>query len=111
MERELSEVTVIRADKAGGEYKRQVYMVPYEETKNVMQVLLEIYGESDRSLAFRRNRCNRGMCGACTMIINGSLKRACMTSMTRKMTIEPAGKYELIKDLAVDFRHPGANAI
>ena len=104
MENEISIVRVLRkADHDENEY--EVYEIPYDDTKNVMQVLLDIYGLVDRSLAFRRNRCNRGTCGSCIMIINGSVKKACITRMTKEMTIEPAGRYELIKDLVVNFRN------
>jgi len=103
MEDGISIVKVLRSGKDCSDKKYDVYKVPYDKRKNVMQVLLDIFAGMDRSLAFRRNCCNRGVCGSCTMTINGSIKRACITGMTREMVIEPAGKYELIKDLVVDF--------
>lgn len=103
MKNEVSIVRVLRSNEDGNANDYDLYEVPYDEKKNVMQVLLDIFTSTDRSIAFRRNRCNRGMCGSCTMIINGSVKRACITRMTKEITIEPVGKYELIKDLVVNF--------
>ncbi len=54
--------------------------------------------------------CLQGLCGACSMIINGWPKLACktflneeiITKTTGKITIEPLSKFPIIKDLIVD---------
>lgn len=75
------------------------YEVAFDQHKNILQVLREIFAEQDRTLSFRTYCCNRGVCGSCTMIINGKVRRACMATMTKVMTIEPFEKYGVIKDL------------
>jgi len=103
-ENEYAVVKVLRANHNNAESTFEEYRFPFDEGKNVLQVLMEIYENTDRSLSFRYYRCNRGVCGSCTMVINGKLKRACITKMTREMTIEPAANYRVIKDLVVDFK-------
>ncbi len=54
--------------------------------------------------------CLQGLCGSCSMIINGLPKLACKTfvneeATTKKMhkiTIEPLSKFHVVKDLVVD---------
>lgn len=96
-------VKILRGGNNNGKDSFDEYEVPFDEGKNVLQVLTDIYKDTDRSLSFRRCRCNRGVCGSCTMFINGKLKRACITRMTREMTIEPAPNHQIVKDLVVDF--------
>lgn len=56
--------------------------------------------------------CLQGLCGSCSMIINGWPKLACktflneeiITKTTGKITIEPLSKFPIIKDLIVDRR-------
>lgn len=107
---EISIVKILRSNGYDGEEKYEIYEVPYDDTKNVMQVLLDIFVERDRTIAFRRNRCNRGMCGSCTMIINGKVKRACLTKMTKEMIIEPVNNGSIIKDLVVSFSNSDSSS-
>ncbi len=99
METQMAWVKVVRNNIDTGEKEFEEYKVPYDENKNVLQVLLDIFEGMDRSLAVRRYRCNRGMCGSCTMIINGKVKRACITKMTKDIVIEPIDKYGVIRDV------------
>jgi succinate dehydrogenase / fumarate reductase, iron-sulfur subunit len=52
--------------------------------------------------------CNSGACGACTMVINGRVRLACSTLVDdvspkgRPITLEPLGKFPLVRDLVVD---------
>ncbi|WHH57931.1 2Fe-2S iron-sulfur cluster-binding protein [Petroclostridium sp. X23] len=98
-------IKILRKRMNSDEAKYEEYQVPLEENKNVLQVLLDIFDSGDRSLSFRRNRCNRGVCGSCIMIINGKLRRACITMMTQEMIIEPANKKKTIKDLVINFNN------
>ncbi|MDK2801086.1 MAG: succinate dehydrogenase / fumarate reductase, iron-sulfur subunit [Clostridiales bacterium] len=103
MEKELAVIKILRQNANSSESSYEEYKVPFKKSKNVLQVLLDIYDYKDRSLAFRRNRCNRGMCGSCIMVINGKVRRACITKMMKEMIIEPAKQYECIKDLVTNF--------
>lgn len=54
--------------------------------------------------------CLQGLCGSCSMLINGSPKLACqcfvdnevLTDLLNKITIEPFSKFPVIEDLMVD---------
>lgn len=54
--------------------------------------------------------CLQGLCGSCSMIINGLPRLACktfvneeeMTKKTHKITIEPLSKFPVVNDLVVD---------
>lgn len=98
MEREIAKIKIARSKK-DGQIEYQEFEVVYEENKNVLQVLKEIFKEQDRTLGFRRYSCNRGVCGSCTMVINGKVKRACVTTMDKEMIIESFNKENIVKDL------------
>jgi len=102
MSPESARVEIIRRDAPGEAGRVDVFTVPFVPDKTVLQVLLDLFGERDRSLAFRRQRCNRGVCGACLMRVNGQAKRACSTPMMPAMVLEPAQEGDLVKDLVVD---------
>jgi succinate dehydrogenase / fumarate reductase iron-sulfur subunit len=52
--------------------------------------------------------CLEGMCGACTMLVNGKVRKACRTLVDeverkgRPIELEPLGKFPLVQDLSVD---------
>lgn len=95
----LSKVRIARQSENQNDVSYSDYEVEFDPHKSVLQMLREIYSVEDRSLSFRRYCCNRGVCGSCTMIINGKVKRACVTLMSDEMIIEPIEKDSVIKDL------------
>lgn len=88
---------------AGPTYK--TYVVPWEETGNVMQLLKQIYKTQDNTLAFSYYACGYRFCNTCMMTINGSAKHACFTKVSPgdELLLEPLKGYPIIRDLAVDF--------
>lgn len=49
--------------------------------------------------------CLNGMCGACSMVINGKIRLACKTlvnELDEPVKIEPMGKFSVLRDLKVD---------
>jgi succinate dehydrogenase/fumarate reductase-like Fe-S protein len=103
MNQKLATIEIIRRNAPSDPAQAQVFMVPYAPEKTVLQVLLEIHARHDRSLAFRRIRCNRGVCGACLVAVDGRVERACSTPMAERMTLEPVRGFPLVKDLVVDL--------
>src|SRR5271157_4091965 len=79
------------------------YEVPFKKDLSVLKVLFEFADTHEDPPAFRRYCCNRGQCASCVMTINGRMRRACATSIQKKMTLEPAYGYPVIRDLVVDF--------
>lgn len=104
-ENELTEVKVFRYDPSIDEEPRyEVYPVPYKG-RTVLQVLRYIYEHHDPSLSFRNGCAGKGSsrCGACPVNVNGVAALSCQTTALKGMTVEPHPKFELVKDLVVDF--------
>lgn len=73
----------------------------------VLDALIKMKSEQDSSLTFRRS-CREGICGSCSMNINGKNGLACTTSIEDckgDVTITPLPHMEVIKDLVPDFKH------
>ena len=71
----------------------------------VLDALIKIKNEIDPSLTFRRS-CREGICGSCSMNMNGKNGLACTTSMDElrgEVRITPLPHMEVIKDLVPDF--------
>jgi len=73
----------------------------------VLDALIKIKSEQDSSLTFRRS-CREGICGSCSMNINGTNTLACTKSIEEcgnDVRITPLPHMEVIKDLVPDFKH------
>lgn len=72
----------------------------------MLDVLFKIKDDQDHSLAFRRS-CREGICGSCSMNMDGTNGLACLTKVDRdpsKVTkIAPLPHMFVIKDLVVDM--------
>lgn len=73
----------------------------------VLDALIKMKGEQDSSLTFRRS-CREGICGSCSMNIDGSNGLACTTAIEDikgDVKITPLPSMDVIKDLVPDFTH------
>ncbi|MGB5078311.1 MAG: 2Fe-2S iron-sulfur cluster-binding protein, partial [Sphingorhabdus sp.] len=73
----------------------------------VLDALIKMKSEQDSSLTFRRS-CREGICGSCSMNIDGKNGLACTTAIEdckSEVTITPLPHMEVIKDLVPDFTH------
>ncbi len=73
----------------------------------VLDALIKMKAEQDSSLTFRRS-CREGICGSCSMNINGKNGLACTTAIEDckgDVQITPLPHMEVIKDLVPDFTH------
>lgn len=74
----------------------------------VLDALIKIKNEQDPTLTFRRS-CREGICGSCSMNINGTNGLACLTkideNLSKKSKIYPLPHMFIIKDLVPDFTH------
>lgn len=71
----------------------------------ILDALIQIKNNQDSTLTFRRS-CREGICGSCSMNINGINKLACLTSLKVKnkfITIYPLPHMYIIKDLIPDL--------
>jgi succinate dehydrogenase/fumarate reductase-like Fe-S protein len=94
----------------------EIYQVPYKDysiltekapfkQSTVMHVLKYILWHMDPSLSFREGCMGfRVSCGCCAVQVNGIPTMACTKLAEAEMTIEPHPKYEVLKDLIVDYK-------
>ncbi len=82
------------------------FEVEADPTDRVLDVLEQIRGEQDGTLAFRRS-CAHGVCGSDAMRINGRNYLACKVLLrdlvATEITVEPLLGLRVIKDLIVDM--------
>jgi succinate dehydrogenase/fumarate reductase-like Fe-S protein len=79
------------------------YEIEISEGASIIDLLQEI-SKQDIELAFTAHHCKVGICGGCTMLINGTKRLACRTIVTAPaIRLEPAPGVPLIKDLLVDL--------
>jgi len=73
----------------------------------VLDALIKIKNEVDPTLTFRRS-CREGICGSCSMNMNGKNGLACTTAMEDlkgEIRITPLPHMDVVKDLVPDFSH------
>ena len=72
----------------------------------VLDALNKIKNEMDSTLTFRRS-CREGICGSCSMNINGVNTLACLTPLNKhdEIKIYPLPHMQVIKDLVVDMNN------
>ena len=73
----------------------------------VLDALIKIKNEMDSSLTFRRS-CREGICGSCSMNIDGSNTLACLKSIDEvkgDVNIYPLPHMPVVKDLVPDLTH------
>jgi NAD-dependent dihydropyrimidine dehydrogenase PreA subunit len=112
--KKISRVKVFRFDpevQHEGGYDN--YSVSYEEGASVMDVLNHIYENIDSSIAFRMGCAGAGFqrCGACAVVVNGKPVLSCKTLAQEEMTIGPHPRFEVLRDLVVDFDRIKADRI
>lgn len=73
-----------------------------------LDALIMIKNEIDPTLSFRRS-CREGICGSCSMTLDGRSHLACICKIPRdnieNSTISPLLFMPVIKDLVVDLSH------
>jgi len=68
---------------------------------NALEALIEIKKTSNKSLAFKYG-CKSGVCGSCSVLINGVEQLACACKINDADNISPLKNLDLIKGLVVD---------
>ncbi|NKB64599.1 MAG: succinate dehydrogenase iron-sulfur subunit [Gammaproteobacteria bacterium] len=107
--RRLRSVQVYRWDPDTGENPRvDTFEVDMEACgPMVLDVLLRIKNSIDSTLTFRRS-CREGICGSCSMNINGVNTLACTTAaddIKGKIKVYPLPHMSVIKDLVPDMNN------
>jgi fumarate reductase iron-sulfur subunit len=86
----------------------QEFEVPRHPSQTVLDVVTYIQRSLDPSLAYRF-ACRVGMCGSCSMMVNGVPRWTCRTHVDRvaggdKLEIAPLRNLPVIRDLVTDMR-------
>ncbi len=98
---------VFRYDPEEGKKFYQTYEIDYEEGMTFLRALQKIKDTLDPTLTFR-HFCRAGICGTCTVMINGFPRLACKEQVLpyllagEEIVIEPLSGFSPIKDLAVN---------
>ena len=86
--------------------RQQEYEIDLNECgPMILDALIKIKNEMDPTLTFRRS-CREGICGSCSMNINGTNTLACLCKITEpsaKTAIYPLPHMYVIKDLVPDM--------
>ncbi|MFC3713736.1 succinate dehydrogenase iron-sulfur subunit [Sphingoaurantiacus capsulatus] len=84
------------------------YTIDLDQTgPMVLDALIKIKSEIDPTLTFRRS-CREGICGSCSMNIDGSNTLACtqaIDDVKGDVQITPLPHMDVVKDLVPDFTH------
>lgn len=81
----------------------ETYETPIEPMTSVLNVLEYIYENLDSTLAYHRHTvCRRGICGRCTVNVNGKPCLACQTIVNDDIIIEPIPKRKVVRDIFVE---------
>jgi succinate dehydrogenase/fumarate reductase-like Fe-S protein len=95
------QVKVFRFDPSTAKEPRyQTYQVPWEKGMSAITALDYIYQNLDGTIAYYDHAaCDLGICAHCTGIINGKPGLFCQTVLQGDVTLEPASKTKVLKDL------------
>ena len=88
-----------------GKTKMETFKVPKKKGgPMVLDNLIYIKNFIDPSLGFRRS-CREGICGSCSMNIDGKNSLACLTPIKKNMVIYPLPHMKIIRDLIPDMKN------
>ncbi|MDY7038472.1 MAG: 2Fe-2S iron-sulfur cluster-binding protein, partial [Thermodesulfobacteriota bacterium] len=101
----VADIKIFKFDPAKDKEPRyDTYKIPYEG-RSVINILDDVYRNYDQDLAYRYGCEGKGdcRCGACAIQVNGLPALACRRPAEKEMIIEPHPKFEIIKDLVMNF--------
>lgn len=82
--------------------RHEEYEIETDGPVSVLQAVRTVYHTIDGSLSFRNTDCRRGVCGVCSMMIDGRRRLSCMCLAEDGMTVEPPPNRRVIKDLVFE---------
>lgn len=107
-------IRIKRQDAPGKPARWEEFAVPYRANMNIISCLQYIAAHpittegTQTTTPVWEAGCLEEVCGACTMVINGRVRQACSTLVDtlgqagEPITLEPATKFPLVRDLMVD---------
>lgn len=96
-------LTLYRFDPArDSEPYHEDYEIESEGPLSVLQAIRQVYRTVDGGLSFRNSDCRRGVCGICSMMVDGRRQLTCMCLATDGMVVEPPPNRKIVKDLVFE---------
>jgi succinate dehydrogenase/fumarate reductase-like Fe-S protein len=96
-------VSCYRAEGLTAQGRFQEYDVPVEGETSLQDILMYISENIDPTLAFFKHAaCRQGLCGRCTVRLNGKTCLACTASVpadSELVTVEPVSRERVTRDL------------
>jgi len=102
---------ICRQDRPDSAPYWQAFAIPWREGHNVVSALMELRehpvtleGERVEPVAWEFN-CMEEVCGACSMLINGTPRQACaalVDELEQPIRLQPLAKFPVVRDLMVD---------
>ena len=94
--------------RGGSDGRFQTFTVPRLDAQAVLDVVTHIQRRLDPTLAYRF-ACRVGMCGSCSMTVNGEPRWTCRTHVANverngKLEIAPLAHLPIVRDLVTDMR-------
>jgi len=86
------------------------YVIDSSQKKILLEVLFFIQEHIDPTLSFRFG-CRSGVCGCCSVRVNGRERLACMEMLDGDTLVEPLRYHDIIKDLVVEYEAPLSNLL
>ncbi len=84
--------------------KIEIVEFKVKENETILSSLIDIKATQDKSITFRSG-CKSGVCGSCTIRVNGVEKLACKTFVKENDLIQALKNTSIIKDLVVDLSY------
>ncbi len=82
----------------------QDYKIEIKNRQNLLETLDQIKENTDASLTYRSG-CRSGVCGSCSLIVNGVETLACKHKVKANDEISPLNNFSLIKDLVINLKN------
>lgn len=109
--RKIVRLKIKRQDGPNSNPYWEEFDIEYRSNMNVITALMDIQknpvnaqGKRTKPVIWESN-CLEEVCGACTMIINGTVRQACSTlikDLKTPIVLEPLSKFPVVRDLMVD---------
>lgn len=104
----LAKLKISRYSPENGRRHFDRFEVEVDATTTLVDAFDDIKESIDPTLTFRSS-CADGVCGSCTVLVNGVEKQSCFVTVLEllkdqeELVIEPMRNFEIIRDLVVDM--------
>src|SRR5699024_1652227 len=94
---------ITRQDSPDASPYKETFEIPYRKNMNIISGLMKI--RKNPVTASGDKSCLEEVCGACSMVINGTARQSCATlvdNLEQPIRLEPMDTFPVVRDLIVD---------